>query len=145
MKVVCLPRMLLLLALVLVTILTTNTVDAAALSDEEALLLRVQAIWQAKKDKEWEIVYDMSDQKFRESVSKKKFGQRKSLDIKEYSISKVEIDPENQAKGYSMVIFKVVKLARPFEVSVKEVWLLENGQWNVKLSDPVSPFPSKPN
>lgn len=114
--------------------------DAAALGNEEALLARVETLWQAKKNDDWETVYGMTDQKFRKSVTQNKFLQGKSMVIKGYTISKVEIAPDNQNKGASIVIFKTIKAGMPFEISIREEWLNEEGLWNIKLSDPATPF-----
>ncbi|MBU0673205.1 MAG: hypothetical protein KJ950_01020 [Proteobacteria bacterium] len=120
--------------------LSAIPVDAAPLSSAEALQERVNALWQAKQENDWEKVYGMSDQKFRKTVTQKKFLQGRSMVINGYSISTVEVDPDSQLKGASLVIFKTIKFAMPFEISIKDEWVNEDGVWNVKLSDPRTPF-----
>ena len=137
----CAKRFLLFAALLL--ILTPCATPHAAVNQEDALKERVNTLWQAKSDNEWAIVYEMADKKFRDSVTLKKFLGGKNMIIEGFRIKMVEIEPNDVNKGSSMVIFKTYKFARPFELSVKEEWLLEDGLWNIKLSDPRTPFDTR--
>ena len=143
MKVAFFSNFLMLLLVLISNLQPAMAGDAASLSSEEALMARVKTIWQAKKDDDWETVYLMSDQKFRASVTKNKFLQGKNMVIQDYSVSKVEIDPADQNAGASMVIFKTIKSGVALTLSVKDLWLCEDGLWNIKLSDPANPFGRK--
>lgn len=129
----------LILSLLLATACAANQNTPAA-GSEDALRERVNILWQAKTDNDWAVVYEMADKKFRQSISRDQFTRGESLVVKGYTIDSVTIDPDNPDKASSMVIFKTYKFARLFEMSVKEEWLLEDGEWHIKLSDPRTPF-----
>jgi len=137
-------RLLLLMVVIVMAASPVVASDAAVpRSEEEILRNRVDALWQAKKTDNWEVVYGMADQKFRKTVSLNKFLRGKTLVVMDYSISKVTVDPADPANGVSVVSFKTIVMGRVMNPSVSDKWLNEDGIWNVKLSDPVTPFGAK--
>lgn len=100
---------------------------------------RVTQLWQAKVAGDRETIYDMADQKFRDATNRTAFTKKSGLQIQGFEIAEIEINDDGKS-GSSMVIFKVIQFAQLMEISVKEIWLLEDGVWNIKMSDPGNPF-----
>ena len=109
-------------------------------NQQEALRQRVDKLWQAKSAEDMRTFYKMTDNKYRKNHTIEQFLRGRNDIIQGYTIKNVEIDNNDPHKASSMVIFKTFKFAHPFTLSVKEEWLLENGHWNLKLSDPRTPF-----
>ncbi len=112
----------------------------APVNQQEALRQRVDKLWQAKSAEDMRTFYKMTDNKYRKNHTIEQFLRGRNLIIQGYTIKNVKIDNNDPHKASSMVIFKTFKFAQPFTLSVKEEWLLEDGHWNLKLSDPRTPF-----
>lgn len=106
---------------------------------QEALMERVRSVWEARAKEDWGTVYDMADSKYRKEVPRERFIKRANVVTKKFTVSKVEVN-ENGKEGSSMVIFETYKMGRLFKISIKEIWLFEDGAWHLKLSDPRTPF-----
>ncbi len=106
-------------------------------NSEKALENMVRMVWDAKKNGDWGKVYDCADLKFKKQRPKNKF--HGNLQISDYKIINARID-ESGEKATSEVRFKMNKMGMIFNITIKEIWLFQDGKWRLKLSDPVNPF-----
>ncbi len=115
------------------------TLPFAKPHSQEALGERVRLLWEARVKRDWGPVYDMADSKFKKEVPRELFIKRGKLAVQMFSVVKVEVH-ENGKKGSSLVIFETYKMAQLVKISIKEIWIFEDGAWHLKLSDPRTPF-----
>jgi hypothetical protein len=106
---------------------------------QEALRDRVRLLWEARIKGDRGTIYEMADNKFKKEVCREHFIKRGNLVIKEFTIVNVEVQ-ENGKQGSSMVIFETIRMGKLFEISIKEIWIFEDRQWHLKISDRRTPF-----
>lgn len=118
---------------------------------EEAIIAkRTEALWKARKEQNWGVVYDLSMPEYRKSISKKNFLKRKSkYQYLKYQLDWVEADG---AAARSKVLYTqklndptLHKLAPTDEVAF-ETWVkAKDGVWYrfVKPEPPPEPPPAK--
>jgi hypothetical protein len=102
----------------------------------------VNALWNAMMHKDWAFVYRMADMKFKEQVSLEKFIQGSHQIISEFEVKDVRVTKPG-VEGFSFVVFKTIKMGYPFEISVNEKWLFEDGTWRLKISGRKTPFSTR--
>lgn len=110
---------------------------------EKKLHDRVVRLWEARKNKEWETVYEMSAHAYRKKTPKKKFLYRGHVDILDYKIDGITINPDGRSALVS-TSFTLRKNTFTLEMSVKDRWLLENNQWYIQLGQKRTPFGNRP-
>ncbi|MDY6974344.1 MAG: hypothetical protein SV775_18820 [Thermodesulfobacteriota bacterium] len=109
---------------------------------EEALNKRVQRLWEARVKGDGGTIYDMSDKKFRKSIPRERCLNRGTLNVIKYNIVKVEV-VEKGREGSAMVFFETIRMGHRLEISIKEMWIFEDGKWHLKRSDLRTPFGDK--
>ncbi|QTA80402.1 Uncharacterized protein dnl_27050 [Desulfonema limicola] len=102
-------------------------------SDNKHLLIkRVQAAWEAKINKDWGIVYDMSVDAYKKKVKRDDFIRRANINVEEFSIEDIKIiDPGKKAVAH--INQKIKQMGFDFTSVHKEEWLWENGNWYLNL------------
>lgn len=124
-----------LLFLKIVTILfvfSTVTPLIAADQPTDGLTKRVQAVWEAKVNKEWGKVYDLAVSAYKQKVKRNEFEQKANLDIRDFSLAEVTvIEPEKKARA--AVKYKVLQRGYEFDMTSEEEWLWENNDWYLNL------------
>lgn len=110
---------------------------------EKKLHDRVVRLWEARKNKEWETVYDMSVHAYREKTPKKQFLYRGHIDIIDYKIDGITINPDGRTALVS-TFFTMRKNAFTLEMSVKDEWYLEGNQWYIQQGYKRTPFGNRP-
>ena len=113
----------------------------AKTGSEAALRDLVSKEWQAKIDKEWGTVYELTSSKFRKSIKRDRFLQGCRLDVKSFTIANLEISPDKKQAAVT-VRFDIQQMGHFFKgMQLKETWIMENCEW--RLDMPVktrSPF-----
>jgi hypothetical protein len=104
----------------------------ASAGSEEALRQRVLMEWDAKVNKDWEVVYELAVDEYKKKVSRSGFLQGCNLDVREFSIKEIEI-LESGKKAVATVECKTYNMGMPFQFTFKEKWLLENEGWHLEL------------
>lgn len=105
----------------------TRTGSEAALRD------LVSKEWQAKIDKEWGTVYDLTSSKFRKSIKRDQFLSGCRLDVKSFTIANLEISPDKK-RATVTVSFDIQQMGHLFKgMRLKETWLLEDGTWHLDM------------
>jgi hypothetical protein len=105
----------------------TRTGSEAALRD------LVSKEWQAKTDKEWGTVYDLTSSKFRKSIKRDQFLRGCSLDVKGFTIANLKISPDKK-RATVTVSFDIQQMGHLFKgMQLKETWLLEAGRWYLDM------------
>ena len=75
-------------------------------TSEQDLQIRVNSLWSAKVNKDWGTVYDLTEKKYRDSISRKKYINKNHLDILDFTVTKIEIDKESHT-GKSFAKMKI--------------------------------------
>ncbi|MBE9569137.1 MAG: hypothetical protein IMF11_00790 [Proteobacteria bacterium] len=108
---------------------------------EAALRDIVSKEWQAKIDKEWGTVYELTSSKFRKSIKRDQFLRGCRLDVKSFTIANLEISPDKKQATVT-VRFDIQQMGRLFKgMQLKETWIWEDCEWRLDLpTKPISPF-----
>jgi len=106
---------------------------------QKALTERVQRLWEAKVAKDWTTVYRMTDAKYRKTVSLAKYLDKGKTIPTSFSIRRIEMAEDRQS-ALVVTVFEGILMGQLRKVSVGERWVYEDGQWWLKLSDPVNIF-----
>ena len=108
--------------------------------NEKFLQKKVQKEWEAKMEKDWGAVYDLTCNEFKAKVKREKFIQGANLNVENFSIEKIEIDPEN-GKAWATIRFDINQMGFPFKgITLKEEWIWEEGEWRLNLKPKSTPF-----
>lgn len=99
---------------------------------EKALRQKVQMEWEAKVKKDWGVVYDLAVDAYKNKLDRDSFVQRANINIKEFSIKEVKII-EPGKKALAVVDSKISQMGFDFNITAKEEWLWENGDWHLNL------------
>ena len=106
---------------------TARSGSEAALSD------LVSKEWQAKIDKEWGTVYELTSSEFRKSIKRDQFLRGCRMDVKSFTIANLEISPDKK-RATVTVRFDTQQMGHLFKgMRLKETWLLEDGTWHLDM------------
>jgi len=98
----------------------------------DALKMRVQELWTAKKQGDWAKVYDMTCKAYRDKVSKQKFLTGPKLRARDFAIEDISII-EPGKRAVVTVKAKLDVMGRTLSMVLKENWIWEDGQWRLNL------------
>ncbi len=107
------------------------TVSPTAQS-KKSLQENIQTLWQAKTEKNWSLVYDMTTTAYQEKKAKDSFIKASNILVKSYSIQEVAIDKSGK-KAKAIVKYTSNMMGFEFNMKSNEEWLLENNQWRLNL------------
>lgn len=99
---------------------------------EEALRQRVLMEWEAKVSKDWGVVYDLATDDYKKQASLTVFLQGCNLDIKEFTIKKIEI-LESGEEAAATVEWTADIMGMVYHFTLEEKWLLEEEGWHLVL------------
>jgi hypothetical protein len=111
----------------------------------EALLERVEQLWQARMDGNREALYALADHRYRETVSLQAFNKLPVLDVKKFTILDVNISGN---EAFAEVTFEMDRMGIVLNLKTWERWLFEQGEWYEDFSgsiekSPFGPIPMK--
>ena len=97
--------------------------------DDAAIRERVNALWTAKKEKQWENVYGYYCDAFKQKKSKDDFIKSSNLEVNNFSI--VSVEPWNNFKGAEVLIsFESKTFGIDMKnIQIRETWAKEGRQW----------------
>ena len=105
----------------------------AKTGSEAALRDLVSKEWQAKIDKEWGTVYELTSSEFRKSIKRDQFLRGCRMDVKSFTIATLEISPDKK-RATVTVSFDIQQMGHLFKgMRLKETWLLEDGRWYLDM------------
>ncbi len=107
-------------------------------SQEEMLTKRVNLAWQAKLDNTFSNVYDMTIAAFKAEVSKEKFLRGANVTVSAYSVKKIELT-DSKEKATVTINYTITPIGQKFNLTSKEEWLLEDGEWRLNLLPALRP------
>lgn len=99
---------------------------------ENALRQKVQMEWEAKIKKDWGVVYDLAVDEYKNKIDRDSFVQRANINVKEFSIKEVKII-EPGKKALAVVDSKLSQMGFDINITTREEWLWENGDWHLNL------------
>ena len=119
------------------------TLPFTTANTSQALEERIGMLWEARIKGDQKSVYEMTDARFKKEFPLERFLKRGDLVVEKFTIEKVEVS-EDGREGSSMVFFDTYRMGYPFQISIKEIWLFEEGAWHVKMSGLPTPFDRPP-
>lgn len=132
------------LGVMLLLITSSGCAHLSASPDpKRTLRQRVSAVWQAKVDGEWDLIYDMTSSNYKKHVSRKEHLRQSHQSIEKFTIADLQIFPDKRrAKATVQFDIRSMGFLIP-NAQIQEHWVLEKGGWFLDL--PVSkgsPFDS---
>ena len=110
---------------------------------KEALREKIQMEWEAKVNKNWGVVYDLTVDAYKNKVNRGSFVQSANINVQEFSIKGVKII-EPGRKALAVVDYRINQMGFDFKITSKEEWLWENGDWHLNLLPTLrTPFDKK--
>jgi hypothetical protein len=106
-------------------------------SPEDQLLSRVQLEWEAKKNAEWGVVYDLASSDYKAQMSRKNFLTVQKINVEDYIIKSVRIT--EPGTGEAFVEYSILQAGFHMDFKLTETWRLEDGEWYKDMSG--SAFP----
>ena len=99
---------------------------------QQALQMRVDQLWQARKARDMETIYKLTDAKYREAVSKDDFLKKPGMNVIHYEIREITIDGQT---GLAKTTFETQRAGLKMRANMNELWVLEKGRWYLNLSE----------
>ncbi|HOO89361.1 MAG TPA: hypothetical protein PLA74_00925 [Syntrophales bacterium] len=100
--------------------------------DEKALKESVTREWQAKVNKDWNVVYDLTTDAFKKTMDRDFFLQKANVNVLEYSIKEITVT-ESGKKALAVIAYKHNHKNFEFNTTSRENWVWENGGWRLEL------------
>lgn len=100
----------------------------SAKKDSDTLEKNIKTLWSARVENQWGKVYDLTDTAFQEKTSKEQFSSSGEMQVIEYQIKSLTIDPQDPEKADVMIQFKINKMGYVFQPTVRELWLFEKNR-----------------
>ena len=132
---------LLLFAFMLVMVASCAHVHSIDRTGKEALRQQVETEWNAKVDKKWGTVYDLTTEAYRNEIKRDIFISRANAVIKSFDIREIRILTSG---GDAMVRVDCVisQMGHDFNMTITEKWVLEEGEWRLDMKPLKSLFSS---
>ena len=131
------------LATILAVAGCAHLTPASAKRSEEALRQKVKMEWEAKVNKDWGVVYDLTVDAYKNKVNRNSFVQGANINVQEFSIKELKII-EPGRKALAVVDYRINQMGFDFKITSKEEWLWENGGWHLNLLPTLrTPFDKK--
>ena len=99
---------------------------------KEALRQQVETEWNAKVDKKWGTVYDLTTEAYRKEVKRDSFINSANALIKSFDIREIKVLASGKDATVK-VYFVIDYMGHDFKLSINEKWLLENEGWYLEL------------
>jgi hypothetical protein len=111
-------------------------------TDLSSLRNRVASFWGAKVKQDWNAVYALTSQEFKDEIDEESFVNRSNIHVVSYEIGDFEIDPQNK-ESIVPIRYTVQEKGYVFSFSARERWIWEDGNWHADLSPPRNPMAPK--
>lgn len=121
------------LATILAVAGCAHLAPASAKRSEEALRQKVKMEWEAKVNKDWGVVYDLTVDAYKNKVKRDSFVQGANINVQEFTIKEVKII-EPGRKALAVVDYRINQMGFDFKITSREEWLWENGDWHLNLT-----------
>jgi uncharacterized protein YceK len=124
---------LLLFAFMLVMVAGCAHVRNIDRTGEEALRQQVETEWNAKVNKKWGTVYDLTTEAYRKEIKRDIFISRANAVIKSFDIREIRILASGRDAS-ARVDCVISQMGNDFNIAITEKWVLENEVWYLELT-----------
>lgn len=121
-----------LLTSILMTAGCAYLATAPARGSEEALRKKVHQEWEAKMNRNWGALYDLTTDEHKKRVPRDSFRGRTNVNLAGFSIKDIEILEEG-TEALVHVNIKIRQMGFDFSFPSSEVWLWQRGAWRLKI------------
>lgn len=122
--------------IIMITVLfSCSTIRTAP--DEKNLHNRAEKLWEAKVEGDWETIYNMTVESYREKVQLEKFARAPFLNVLSFSIKEIKAEPP---EARVMVEYRFAHQSFEFDAIAKDEWVWENGNWFLNMKPMRLPF-----
>ena len=112
--------------------------SSAPEGNEQALRETITREWNAKVNKDWGVVYDLTADAYQGKMDRDLFVQKANVNVKEFSIKEVQIT-EPGRKALAVVDYSHSHKGFDFKTTSREKWVWENGGWHLDLDADLLP------
>ena len=92
----------------------------------------INAEWTAKIDKDWGAVYDMATESSKKDITRNDFVKYANVEVLNYTIKDLQIEPDGK-KSIAVIDYTAFQMGYKIPMTTREEWVLENGQWRLKM------------
>ncbi len=121
-----------LLAFMLVMVTNCAHIRSIDRTGEEALRQQVETEWNAKVDKKWGTVYDLTTESYRKEIKRNIFIKRANAVIKSFDIREIRI-LDSGVNARAKVDCVISPMGHDFNMNVTEKWVMEDGEWRLDM------------
>ena len=121
-----------LLASILMAAGCAHLATAPAGGSEEALRKKVHQEWEAKMNRNWGALYDLTTDEHKKRVDRDSFRCKTNVNLAGFSIKDMEILEEG-TKALVHVNIEVRQMGFDFTFPSREVWLWQRGEWRLDI------------
>lgn len=88
--------------------------------------------WTAKTNKDWGTVYDMAAESSKKDITRDDFVKYANVEVVNFTIKDVQLAPDGK-KATAVINYTVFQMGYKIPMSTSEEWMLESGEWRLKM------------